>query len=112
MGGGVDGADAEDYVVLREGDGDGNGRRRGGGGGCGLVWDGLEVGPCGCGGVAPDDLVRRGGGQAGGRLPCERGVVVHVGGEDADVLRRGWGQGEDGEGGGGEEGGGGGILGG
>ena len=79
MAGGVGGAEAEDDVVLGDGDGDGRGV---------VIGDGLDVGPGGSVGVAGDDFVGGVGGETFGRGPGELGVVVEVAGEDMDVLRR------------------------
>ncbi len=91
--GGVDRADAEDDVVLGDGELE--------------VWavPALSaVGPGGLVGGAPDDLVGGAGGSADGRLPGELGVVVEGRGEDVDVLRRAGCGGQRGEGGGVEAG--------
>ena len=86
--GGVDGADAEDDVVFRDGELDGG------------AWNGLHQGPGGGVGGAPEDFVGGVGGGAGRGFPGEFGVVVEGVGEDFDVLRLARGGGEGGERGG------------
>src|SRR5271156_2193720 len=81
--GGIDGADAEDDVVLGD---------RQGGGGC--VADGDEGGPVGLVGVAVDDLEGGVGGEAHGFLPAENGAGVVGRIEDGDLLRLAGGGGE------------------
>src|ERR1700722_6589154 len=77
-------ADAEDYVVLGDGELDR---------GCGAC--GLRHRPRGICAVAPDDLVNSTGRHAFGGLPSQLGVVVERGGEDVDVL---WNAGSGGQG--------------
>ena len=86
MAGRVHRADAEDDVVL----GDGELEAEGGAGARGRRPEGLVGG-------APDDLIGGSGGCASGGLPCELSVVVERGGEDMDVLRRSRGGGQRGE---------------
>ena len=93
MAGGVDGADAEDDVVLGDGDRDG-----------GDVAGGDDAGPVGLVGVAVDDLEGGAGGEACGFFPAEDGAGVVGRIEDGDLLRLAGRGGERGEGGGVEAG--------